>query len=142
MQYDPIKRSLGNVFNKNPFLRKLFYRLLDLLLLRAWHVHKELKSWIKAEAAVDSRQSAGKNNLQILDAGAGYGQYSFWLNQRVPNADILAVDVKEEQVADCNNFFHAIGSSQKVKFVVDDLTKYKSEKTTTRTQKLKKSTIL
>ena len=106
MQYDPIKRSLGNVFNKNPFLRKLFYRLLDLLLLRAWHVHKELKSWIKAEAAVDSRQSAGKNNLQILDAGAGYGQYSFWLNQRVPNADILAVDVKEEQVADCNKCFH------------------------------------
>jgi len=41
MQYDPIKRSLGNVFNKSPFLRKTFYRLLDLLLLRAWHIHKE-----------------------------------------------------------------------------------------------------
>ncbi len=129
MQYDPIKRSLGNVFNKNPFLRKLFYRLLDLLLLRAWHVHKELKSWIKETAAGNRKQETGKNNLQILDAGAGYGQYSFWLNQRVPDADILAVDVKEEQVADCNNFFNAIGSSQKVKFVVDDLTKYKSENT-------------
>ena len=43
MQYDPIKRSLGKVFNKNPFLRKLFYQLLDLLLLRAWHIRKELR---------------------------------------------------------------------------------------------------
>ena len=40
MQYDPIKRSLGTVFNNNPLLRKLFYRLLDLLLLRAWHIKK------------------------------------------------------------------------------------------------------
>ncbi len=122
MQYDPIKRSLGNVFNKNPFLRKVFYRLLDLLLLRAWHVHKELKKYLR-----DS--SAQIDKLRILDAGAGYGQYSFWLNQRVPKAKILAVDVKEEQVADSNGFFKAIGSSENVKFVVDDLTIYKSENT-------------
>lgn len=121
MQYDPIKRSLGNVFNKNPLLRKLFYRLLDLLLLRAWHVHKELKKWIK--------ENNNKNDLKILDAGAGYGQYSFWLRQRLPGADILAVDVKEEQVEDCNNFFRSTGSSGKIKFVVDDLTVYKKENT-------------
>ena len=60
MQYDPIKRSLGNVFNKSPFLRSLFYQLLDLLLLRAWHVHKELKSW----------QKTSPQKPQILDAGA------------------------------------------------------------------------
>ena len=45
MQYDPIKRVLGETFNKTPFLRRLFYNLLDLLLLRTWHVHKELKAW-------------------------------------------------------------------------------------------------
>ncbi len=112
MQYDPIKRSLGNVFNKSPFLRKLFYRLLDLLLLRAWHVHKELKTWIKQ----------GPKNAQILDAGAGYGQHSFWLSQRLPQSQILAVDVKEEQVADCNQFFQNIGAGNRVKFVVGDLT--------------------
>jgi len=27
MKYDPIKRKLGVVFNKTPFLRKLFYNL-------------------------------------------------------------------------------------------------------------------
>ncbi|MBK9399729.1 MAG: class I SAM-dependent methyltransferase [Bacteroidetes bacterium] len=114
MQYDPIKRSLGNVFNKSPFLRKLFYRLLDLLLLRAWHVHKELKGWMHNAPATP----------QILDAGAGYGQYSFWMNRRMPQADILAVDVKEEQVEDCNRFFTAIGSGKKVNFIVGDLTKF------------------
>ncbi len=113
MQYDPIKRSLGNVFNKTPFLRKLFYRLLDLLLLRAWHIHKELRKWI----------SENKNATDVLDAGAGFGQYTFWLNSKNPAWKITSVDVKDEQVADCNNFFTKIGASN-VRFEVQDLTKY------------------
>jgi 2-polyprenyl-3-methyl-5-hydroxy-6-metoxy-1,4-benzoquinol methylase len=111
MQYDPIKRSLGSVFNKSPFLRKIFYSLLDLLLLRAWHVHKELKPL------------AAKSNLQILDAGSGYGQYSYWMWNRFKGCNILAVDVKEEQVADCNQFFTEIGASN-VKFEIADLTTF------------------
>jgi len=114
MQYDPIKRSLGNVFNKTPFLRKMFYGLLDLLLLRAWHVHKELKQW----------QKTAKSDAQILDAGAGYGQHSYWLISRIPKSSILAMDVKEEQVEDCNQFFQSIGAGEKVKFVVGDLTQF------------------
>ena len=47
MQYDPVKRQLGSVFKRSPFLRRLFYRLLDLLLLRAWHVHRELRAWAR-----------------------------------------------------------------------------------------------
>lgn len=113
MQYDPIKRSLGSVFNKTPFLRRLFYNLLDLLLLRSWHVHKELRAWIRTS----------KSEANILDAGAGFGQYTYWLNQRNKNWKITSIDVKEEQVADCNNFFHAIGS-ENVRFEVGDLTKY------------------
>jgi 2-polyprenyl-3-methyl-5-hydroxy-6-metoxy-1,4-benzoquinol methylase len=117
LQYDPIKRSLGNVFNKSPFLRKTFYSLLDLLLLRAWHVHKELREF----------SSGHKENINILDAGAGFGQYSFWMWKHFKNCSILAVDVKEEQVADCNNFFNQIGAVQNVNFIVDDLTIFKRE---------------
>jgi 2-polyprenyl-3-methyl-5-hydroxy-6-metoxy-1,4-benzoquinol methylase len=113
MQYDPIKRSLGNVFNKTPFLRKLFYNLLDLLLLRAWHVHKELKQWMKGKT----------DRIDILDAGAGFGQYTYWLYTKNHNWKITSVDVKDEQVADCNNFFSKIGANN-VKFQVGDLTKY------------------
>ena len=95
MQYDPIKRRLGSFFNQSPFLRKTFYNLLDLLLLRSWHVHKELKAWKKT--------APGK--ISVLDAGSGFGQYSYYLSNLLPACEILAVDVKEEQVADCNNFF-------------------------------------
>jgi SAM-dependent methyltransferase len=114
MQYDPIKRGLGNVFNRTPFLRKLFYHLLDLLLLRAWHVHRELRSWLRT----------APTNAHILDAGAGYGQYTYWLSSKLPQSQVLAVDVKEEQVEDCNRFFASIGRSNRVRFAVEDLTRF------------------
>ena len=114
MQYDPIKRGLGSVFNKTPGMRKVFYNLLDLLLLRSWHIHKELNKW--------STKTKNKA-IHILDAGAGFGQYTYWLSRKNPEWNILAVDVKEEQVRDCNLFFREIGA-QKVLFKVADLTKY------------------
>ena len=116
MQYDPIKRTLGNVFNKTPFLRKIFYNLLDMLLLRAWHIHKELRIWM----------NENKNAINILDAGAGFGQYTYWLNRKNKNWKINSVDVKDEQIADCNNFFNKIGATN-VHFEVQDLTKYVKE---------------
>lgn len=112
MQYDPIKRSLGRVFNQTPALRKLFYRLLDLLLLRAWHVRKELKK-LNLHGAV-----------QILDAGSGFGQYTYRMSRMFPKASILAVDVKEEQIADCNRFFGQIKLADRVRFDVADLTRF------------------
>ena len=117
MQYDPVKRRLGVVFNRTPFLRKCFYGLLDLLLLRAWHIQRELRKWL------DVRQREGKSIVAIYDAGAGFGQYSYWLSGLLPKASILALDVKEEQVADCNTFFQKIGRPQ-VKFEVGDVTKF------------------
>ncbi|MGQ8335592.1 class I SAM-dependent methyltransferase [Sunxiuqinia sp. A32] len=113
MQYDPIKRSLGKVFNQTPILRKLFYRLLDLLLLRAWHVRKELRSL---------KFSSG--NIDILDAGSGFGQYTYRMSRLFPKSEILAVDVKQEQIEDCNRFFKQIDLSERVQFEIADLTKY------------------
>lgn len=113
MHYDPIKRSLGVVFNSTPALRKLFYNMLDLLLLRTWHIHRELKLWKKTAPA----------NPQVLDAGSGFGQYSYYLTKLLPDCTILGIDVKEEQVADCNQFFQRIGKN-KVKFEIGDLTKF------------------
>lgn len=116
MHYDPIKRTLGNVFNRSPFLRKVFYNLLDLLLLRSWHIHKEIRHWLKT----------APGQVSILDAGAGYGQYSYYLSSINHNWKILAVDVKQEQVEDCNTFFKQIGRTN-VKFEMADLTKFKNE---------------
>ncbi|MEZ5149522.1 MAG: class I SAM-dependent methyltransferase [Bacteroidales bacterium] len=113
MQYDPIKRSLGNVFNKNPFLRKLFYKLLDLLLLRTWHVKKEIRKW----------SANYMDGADILDAGSGFGQYSYYLSTQNKNWTIRGVDVKDEQIADCNRFFKQIGKNN-VSFAFGDLTKF------------------
>lgn len=113
MQYDPVKRRLGVVFNRTPAFRKCFYGLLDLLLLRAWHIQRELRKW-----SADKQDRA----LGVYDAGAGFGQYSYWLSGRLPKANITAIDVKDEQVADCNAFFQRIGRPQ-VKFEVGDVTK-------------------
>lgn len=118
MHYDPIKRSLGNVFNKSPFLRKVFYKLLDLLLLRAWHVHRELRAWRKGKG----------DNITILDAGSGYGQHSYYLAGMNPTWKITSVDVKDEQVADCNNFFKQAGRSN-AHFEVADLTTFSKPNT-------------
>ena len=114
MQYDPVKRRLGVVFNRTPFLRKIFYGLLDLLLLRAWHIQRELTKW-----AADKRD----RQLAIYDAGAGFGQYTYWLSSKSRKWNITAIDVKDEQVADCNAFFSKIGRTQ-VKCEVGDVTKF------------------
>lgn len=129
MQYDPIKKSLGAVFNKTPMLRILFYRLLDLLLLRTWHVKKALRTWRKDKACLVPTRIPHPGSpiphpaSRILDAGSGFGQYSYYLSGMNPGFQIDAVDVKEEQIEDCNQFFKFIGRSN-VFFSVDDLTTY------------------
>jgi len=113
MQYDPIKRSLGHVFNQTPFLRKLFYKLLDLLLLRSWHIRRELRKLKKG----------GFLPEHIADAGSGFGQYVYYLSSRYPDAHITGLDIKQEQVDDCSQFFASIGRSSKVEFRYADLTR-------------------
>lgn len=118
MQYDPIKRRLGVFFNKKPWLRILFYKLLDLLLLRTWHVRKEVRKWAKNNA----------KDAEILDAGSGFGQYTFFLSSLNPATKITAVDVKDEQIADCSAFFQKIKRSN-VQFSIEDLTKFRKPDT-------------
>jgi SAM-dependent methyltransferase len=116
MHYDPIKDGLGRFFNKTTATRKIFYRLLDLLLLRSWHIHKEYNTWA----------AANTDKTQVLDAGCGFGQYSFWMAQRNKKLNILSVDVKEDYLADCEKFFKEC-DVQNVKFEVGDLTNFPRE---------------
>lgn len=111
MQYDPIKRSLGSFFNRSAGLRIFFYRLLDLLLLRAWHIHREL------------RQIAPRypHDAQVLDAGSGFGQYSHFMHRLRRQWNILGLDLKQEQVDDCNQFFSGLGV-ENIRFETADLT--------------------
>jgi len=111
MQYDPIKHSLGKIFNSTPSLRILFYRLLDLLLLRSWHIRREIRKL----------KSNGFSPLQIADAGSGFGQYVYYLAKTFPRSGIRGLDIKQEQVDDCNAFFASIGLQEHVSFEYADL---------------------
>lgn len=112
MQYEPIKKSLGRVFARSLFLRKTLYFLLDLLLLRTWHVKRALRSL------------AGKmpENASVLDAGSGFGQYTWRMSRMKPQWRIKAVDINSEQVADSTSFFTRCGLSDRVTFRTADLT--------------------
>lgn len=110
MKYDPIKKTFGNLVSRNAFLRKIFYWILDLMFLRSWHVRKEIKEKIRNTGGMD-----------IFDAGMGFGQYTYFLAKHFPDANIFAVDVKDEQVEDCKYFFSKC-RLDKAKFEIADLT--------------------
>jgi SAM-dependent methyltransferase len=112
MQYEPIKRPLGRYFTKSLFLRKILYFLLDLLLLRTWHVKR----------AIRKLAFHFPENAFILDAGSGFGQYTWHMSQMNSKWNIKAVDINSEQIEDCKRFFKKAGRSNRVDFVTADLT--------------------
>ncbi len=112
MQYEPIKRSLGKIFAGSSFLRKILYILLDLLLLRTWHVKKALRKIGKTFSG----------EISVLDAGSGFGQYTWRMSRMNSHWKIKAIDINREQVDDCNFFFKKTGLSDRVLFEYGDLT--------------------
>jgi SAM-dependent methyltransferase len=112
MQYEPIKRSVGRFFTGPPFMRKILYSLLDLLLLRTWHVKKALRNI--------SHHFPG--DATVLDAGSGFGQYTWRMSRMNPYWKIKAIDINSEHVAECTRFFEKSGLSGRVIFETGDLT--------------------
>jgi SAM-dependent methyltransferase len=111
MKYEPIKDFLGRHISDSVFLRKILYRMLDLLLLRAWHVRKalrRLKPLLPEEPVV-------------LDAGSGLGQYA-WRMSRNSKWQIKGIDINKDQVEASNNFFRKAGKGNRVRFETGDLT--------------------
>jgi len=119
MKYDPVKNVFATVIKAFPFLRILFYKLLDLLFLRSWYVRRELKKL---------RSIFGNKEIAILDAGTGYGQYAYFMTKNMLPCKIKAIDIKDDWIEDCKNFFKQQKIND-VEFFVEDLTKlnYKDE---------------
>ncbi len=115
MQYDPIKDRLGNIVKKSPFLRKIFYKMLGLMFLREWYVKRKINELYRKDPPAD-----------ILDAGCGFGQYSYFMAKKFPAAKLLAVDVKLDYLDDCKFFFGKTGSLN-AEFEFADLTKIEYE---------------
>ena len=114
MKYEPIKHSIDSFISKRPSIKRLFFKLLDLYLLRTWHVHKELRKI----------RSDYKDGLTVLDGGAGFGQYSFWILKKFKNAEITGVDISQSHVDKAQVFFDQSGFKGRAFFEQGDLTKY------------------
>lgn len=119
MHYDPIKRFLAKIFNRHAFTRKLFYRMLDVLLLRSWHIHRKLKTFGKTIEKHDEKH----DEKHVLDAGSGLGQYSWYISRKYPRWQITAIDIKKEEIESCKAFFEKENKTN-VRFETRDLTAY------------------
>jgi SAM-dependent methyltransferase len=93
-------------------MRKILYSLLDLLLLRTWHVKKALR-----KIALQFPDAAN-----VLDAGSGFGQYTWRMSRINPHWYIKAIDINSEHVQDCSGFFDKAGLAGRVLFGTADLT--------------------
>lgn len=113
MKYDPIKRSLGEYIKDSVCIRKIFYFVLELLLLRAWHLKRTLR---KIAVLYPGKAS-------VLDAGSGFGQYVWRLAGINKEWTIKGVDIEQSYIDDCNIFFTRAGLSDRVVFEKADLTK-------------------
>ncbi len=117
MYYDPIKNIFASVIKKIPFLRIIFYKILNLMFLRSWYVRRELKNL---------RKIFGDKHINIYDAGTGYAQYSFFMAKKLKPNSIYSVDVKEDWIKDAEDFFIQQGINN-VKFGIEDLTQINYE---------------
>jgi SAM-dependent methyltransferase len=112
MQYEPIKKSVSRFFTGPPVLRKILYALLDMLLLRTWHVKRALRKI--------ALQFPG--NASVLDAGSGFGQYTWRMSKMNPGWKIKAIDIDRDHAEDCRRFFEKAGLYDRVSVETGDLT--------------------
>lgn len=116
MYSHPLKDLLGKIFNRSNEMRKTFYSLLDIFLLRSWHVHRELKKWRKTAPA----------NAHILEAGSGFGQNIYYLSKIGKTWNMVGMDLNPDQISDCNKFYHSRGIHNVV-FRLGEVEKMKEE---------------
>lgn len=115
MHYDPIKDTIGSLVRRSPLLRILFYKELGAMFLREWYVKRKIKSLYTSNPP-----------NAVFDAGSGFGQYSYFMAKHFPNTPIYAIDVKDDQIADCKYFFEKCGLKN-CEFAIGDLTKIDDE---------------
>ena len=98
MQYDKIKDKFAVIIDKFPVFRKMFYLLLNMLLLRQWYVKREIKKYYLA-----------RNPLRFYDAGAGFGQYSYFILHKFKKVKVRAVDLKTDYMNSFARYAKLVG---------------------------------
>lgn len=117
MDYDPVKDRLGSYFWASPLRTKAFYRTLDAVFLRSWYVRRALQRIVEQAA----RERPGVP-FRVLDAGTGFGQYTYWLVRTFSTVEVVAVDVKRDYLDRAEAFIGTTPFAGRVRFAEADLT--------------------
>lgn len=116
MQYDPVKDRFGRLVEGRPHLLRLFFAALQVMFLRAWYVRRELRRQLEDRSGP----------VRVLDAGSGFGQFSYWILRTFPGVRLHAVDVKEDYLREAENLMRSTGLDSRATFGVDDLTRLRT----------------
>jgi 2-polyprenyl-3-methyl-5-hydroxy-6-metoxy-1,4-benzoquinol methylase len=108
MKYEPIKDKLSSIIGKNRLARRILYSLLGIVFLREWHVKRELRTIFRTNKISD-----------VLDAGCGFGQYSYYIAKRL-KAKVCGVDINSEEINKCKEFANKL-RMEKLSFDFADL---------------------
>lgn len=111
MEYDPIKDILAVPMRHNDIVRRGAYRAFELGFLRVRWVKRELGRLLRARHGRETR---------ILDVGFGFGPYSDYALRHFPEAEVVGIEVKDEQVEDCNRYIARQGMGERASFHVQD----------------------
>lgn len=116
MEYDPLKDKVESYISIFPGLRSLFYKVMDLILLRQSYVKKEICNWFP------EKEGAG-----FYDAGAGFCQYSWFVLNHWPAARVFATDLKADYL---QSFANSLGENIAARFRYQsaDLQKFSPDK--------------
>ncbi|MDI3503209.1 MAG: hypothetical protein PWP64_145 [Candidatus Cloacimonadota bacterium] len=87
MLYDPLKDRIAGLIKVFPACRRLFYLMLNFLLLRQRYVFAEIRRYFR-------------DGMRFYDAGAGFCQYSDFVLRHYPHARVFATDLKSEYLSD------------------------------------------
>ncbi|MDX1429576.1 MAG: class I SAM-dependent methyltransferase, partial [Rhodothermales bacterium] len=79
-----------------------------------WYVRRELGAVF---SALDDR-----GEIRALDAGSGFGQYTYFMLRRFRRARVTAVDLKEDYLKMSERFISTTPFANRSAFAVDDLT--------------------
>ncbi len=90
MNFDSLSIWIG----KKTGLRKLAFFFIRVTTLRQWYIDRLLTQILKHQ----------KTPFCFLDLGCGLGQYSFKIAKKHPDADIVAIDIDQQQIENCTHF--------------------------------------
>ncbi len=111
--YDPVKDRFANIIRRSPFLRTLFYKILDLFFLRSWYVRDILREY--------GSRFDQEGSWKLLDAGSGFGQYDRFILKEFRNVQVKAVDVKADYLEDSRAYFEKEIERDRIDFRQEDL---------------------